>query len=230
MNGLMKTLMMAVMVVCSCQMFAGKRDGMATIIMKDGSKLENVQIEVPKYCNDKKFTVINGKKQTIKSADVKRILVWNTSNPENVAVMVYTKCRFYTKKGIDFYDDPYWLILSNSGPNVSHWVKGNIEFTKDEGYNIMYSSLEYGNFFWKKTDEYPIEIEFDGTYRKKTREQLCVYLADDPALVEALNVDKGKNFKIDPKKFYISFSQKRDVTTVNLWDYAKIVKTYSPKK
>ncbi len=229
MSGLARALVMAVMVIFSCQTFAGKRDGMATIIMRDGSKLENVAIEVPKFCNDRKFTVVNGEKLSVRSAEVERMYVWSPDNPGNVAEMVYTKCRFYTKKGTDFYDDPCWLILSHSGPYVSHWVKGSIEFTKDGGYNIMYSSLEYGNLFWKKADEFPMEIEFDGTYRKKTREQLCVYLADDPALVEALNVDKGKNFKIDPTKFYVSFSQKRDVTTVNLWDYEKIVMTYAPK-
>lgn len=230
MKNSVRTLLIAIMAICSCQAFAGKRDGMATIILKDGSKLENVKIEVPKYWNDKKVTINNGQKQKIKSEDIKRMYVWSEEDPSNVAEMVYTKCRFYTKKGIDFYDNSYWLILSHKGKYVSHWIKGSIEFTKNGGYNIIYESLEYGNFFWKNIDEFPMEIEFDGTYRKKTREQLGVYLSDDPELVEALNVDKGKNFKIDPIKFYVSFSGKRDAKTVNLWDYEKIVNTYSPKK
>ncbi|WP_143089327.1 hypothetical protein [Prevotella sp. KH2C16] len=233
MKNSIRLIAIAFTMLCGTTAMADKRDGMATIIMKDGSKLENVQVKVPKYWNDKKFEIKDGAKRTIKSEDVKRMFVWNAADPEHVVEMAYTKCGFYTKKGTDFISSQYWIILVDKGPNVSHWVSGNIEFTKN-GCDIVYSSLENSNYFWKDTDEYPMLIEFNGNGGKKTPEQLGgVYLSDDPTLTEALKVDKGKAFKIaSSRKFYIvnPFTNKDKVSNTNLWDYDKIVEAYSSKK
>lgn len=227
----MKMAIVAVMAFCCSAAMADKREGMATVMLKNGSRISNVQIKVPKHTTDKKIEINDGKKRVIQSADVKRLYVWRNDHPRDVVEMVFTQCYYPDKKkGRELLDTPYWFILMEKGPHVAHWVTGTVGFGK-QGCEIMYPSLD-NNYFWKATEQYPMHIVFQSGDKATIRE-ICEYLKDDPHLVQALNEDHGKNFKIRRKSsFYMinPLTNKDKVTNVNLWDYGKIVQTYAPKK
>lgn len=229
MKQLKKISLIALLLLCCTAIWADKRDGMATIIMKDGSRLENVKIRVPKFSFDKKVEINDGQKRTIDAKNIERMFVWSPDAPNDKVEMAYTQCYEYKKnmekKPVSGY---WWFILVTKGKNVSHWICGKLEIHKD-AIEMIYPSLNV-NYFWKNGDEGPCLMTLDSP--KRCVECMTTYLADDPSLCAALET-RHKDFYLTKDKIvkgHNILSNKYDVSQFNQWDYSLIVSTYSPKR
>lgn len=150
-----------------------------------------------------------GKREKIKSEDIKYLTISRKGHPENQQTLLYMDWKIpYTRKGEQKYKvRKNWQVLKDRGDNLMITAMGaTYSLSKDGALVVTFSSNEGIRYcMLRPGDDCPVYFGRSIYGDKAMREQMCEFLSDDPALCK----------KIESKE-------------IDAFDFKTIVEQYNP--
>lgn len=200
---------------------AAKSNVAADITMKDGAKYENVDLKLPKGWDDKVKFAAGDRQVVLDGNDVEHIVFWHKDAPERKALIKYMYTAKFKPKTNEIdtvprKDEQWWHALEAAGKHLSYWIR--FKQIKPSKKSISFEIVEYPYFFVKpEMPDRAFSIAYNSLKRSTTRDWLCGFLADDPAITKAIS-EKG----------YFDKKRKHNGNDYNPFFFEKIAEDYAP--
>ncbi|MDE5844232.1 MAG: hypothetical protein K2H44_02460 [Muribaculaceae bacterium] len=218
-----KLLLLLVFSVTIC---AAKNNVLSNVVMKNGTVIENIEINLPKSWDKEVTLKIDGEKQKINADSIGHIIFWHSKYPDNKQIICW-----HTYGSFDIETGEYnlnrghnskkrepsrqWFALQNTGEFVNLWsCFSEIKQINDK---IYFSTTLSSPFFFQKQDGAFVHVPFSIFSSSKTRKWLSVFFSDDEELVELLS---------DKSQLYSRSSGFRLGSLYTPYKYEDIVKLY----
>lgn len=180
-------LFMGVFVTLGCN---AKNDARATIVMKDGTVKENVEINLPKGWVEKLKIKVGNIEEILKAGDVDYFELWHCANPDQKALIkpFFIGEYKHKKNYLDIRKQMGWMALQSAGDHLSYWIWFDKIILKPD--KIKYQINDHSHCFVKRNSDVAVMIPINLMAPKRTRDWLKAFLADDPVLTEKIT-EKG---------------------------------------
>ncbi len=158
-------IFMGVFAVLGCN---AKNDARATIVMKDGTVKENVEINLPKGWVEKLKIKVGNIEETLMAGDVDYFELWHCDNPDQKALIkpFFIGEYKHKKNYLDIRKQMGWMALQSAGDHLSYWIWFDKIILKPD--KIKYQINDHSHCFVKRNSD----------------------VADDPVLTEKIT-EKG---------------------------------------
>lgn len=221
-----KLCLLILFLLCTLLAFA-KNDARADIYFTNGETLENIEMKLPGSWHDKVEYYVDGKKHKISADSIDHIMLYHVDVPERKVYLQRNSIgKFDHKKNeITDWKAKNWQFLESAGDHLLYWVSFYKVKVSKKGLSFdvgAYAGARTTPYYFQREND-PICLNIPSNFYRPgaTREWLCVYLADDPELVERIT-EKG----------YFSKKQSdflRHGTAANPFYYEDIAVDYNPR-
>ena len=223
MNARIRTAIAVVAALCVALSAYAKNDARADITLTDGTVIENAEFNASKAWGNKLKYEIGGEKHELKTDDIVQLVMWHVDAPENKALIRQLKWGSFKHKNGEYKTEKYpgWFVLESAGKHLAYWVR--FEQAKVKANRIDFTLPQYGTpyFFQKSGDTTAWRIAYDPARPGLTRDWMCVFLSDDPAVCAKIS-EKGY--------FNRRESRRHGGTDVNPFFFEDIAVDYSPAR
>ena len=170
--------------LAGCVCLLAKSNVMADVVMSDGKKLNNVELNIPKWREKQVKVTVGGEEMKLPAEEIDIIVLWHKDSPEQQYVLVYKEAGKFDRKHneIKSYGSKSWFTVEAVGEHLV-WLVQYLKI-KPSASKMTIQLPTKPNHFLKAGTDIAVEIPDDNFLR--VGKWLREFLADDSEIVKKI--------------------------------------------
>lgn len=171
-------------ILAGCVCLLAKSNVMANVVMSDGKKLNNVELNIPKWSEKQVKVAVGGEEMKLPAEEIDIIVFWHKDSPEQQYVLVYKEAGKFDRKHneIKSYGSKSWFTVEAVGEHLV-WLVQYLKI-KPSASKMTIQLPTKPNHFLKAGTDIAVEIPDDNFLR--VGKWLREFLADDSEIVKKI--------------------------------------------